>query len=122
MRNVILPLLVALSAGAAAVPATAQPIPVQRWGYDHRDGGGDIYRRLDQIDIRVERGLQRGTITPREARRLRDRMNDIVRLERRYSWNGISPREWQELNRRVAVLQDRFARERWDDDRRFRRW
>lgn len=117
MKKLLYPLMIMVAATGVMPLTAAEAFPGHRWGYDHRDDGGDIYRRLDRIDIRIERNLRRGSITPREARRLRDRMNDIVRLERRYSWNGLDRREWRELTERVDRLERRFQRQRWDDDR-----
>lgn len=115
MKKIIASLAIAASALVATAPAAAQYYGAQRGGYAVR-GGGDIYQRLDRIAVRIDRNHQRGTLTNGEARRLRNQLDDIARLEQRYRFDGISRGEWQELNRRIAVLQQRVQNQRFDDD------
>lgn len=119
MKKIIASLAMAASALVATAPAAAQyySAPRQGYGYDNRVArGGDIYQRLDRIALRIDRGHQRGNLTNGEARRLRNQLDDIARLEQRYRFDGISRWEWQDLNRRIATLQQRVQNQRFDND------
>lgn len=111
MKTLILPLaaVTALTAGAAS----AQP-----YGYD-RGGWTPIERRLERLDHRIDQGVRSGQLTRREADRLRDRFYSVVRLETRYSRNGLSNWERQDLNRRFDQLSRQIRWERRDPDRRY---
>jgi hypothetical protein len=102
----------ALTAGAA----TAQP-------YGHGNGYGrdwmPIERRIERIDFRIDQGVRSGQLTSREAYRLRSQFNSLVRLEARYSRNGLSNWERADLNRRFDVLSMNVRDARRDDDRRY---
>ena len=123
MKKIIASLALGVSALVATAPAAAQYYPTQR-GYDAPRGGygyndrGDLRQRLDRIAMRIDRGNQRGALTNGEARRLRNQLDDIARLEQRYRYDGISRWEFQDLNRRVSILQQRVQNQRFDDDRR----
>lgn len=124
MKKLIASLAIAASALVATAPATAQFHNGPHWGQDQRQfrGNGDIHQRLDRIAFRIDRNHQRGTLTNGEARRLRNQLDNIARLEQRYAWDGLSRWEYQDLNRRVAILQQRLQNQRFDDDFRRRGW
>ena len=124
MKKLIASLAIAASALVATAPAAAQFHNGPRWGQDQRQfrGNGDIHQRLDRIAFRIDRNHQRGTLTNGEARRLRNQLDNIARLEQRYAWDGLSRWEYQDLNRRVAILQQRLQNQRFDDDFRRRGW
>ena len=122
-----------VSTALTAAPALAQDYG--RQGYDHRDDNrgdhrGDwnrgpgrpavnnLLRQLDQVDLRIQRSLQRRAISPREAVSLRREANDIrVRVNVR-GRNGLSGREFAQLQVRVNRLEQRLRIERRDNDRR----
>lgn len=119
MKKIIASLAIAASALVATAPAAAQYYGAPRGAYGVNNGvrgGGDIYQRLDRIAVRIDRNHQRGTLTNGEARRLRNQLDNIARLEQRYRFDGITRWEWQDLNRRVAVLQQRVQNQRFDDN------
>lgn len=118
MKKIIASLAIAASALVATAPAAAQYYPAPRDGYarGYADRGGDIHQRLDRIAMRIDRGHQRGALTNVEARRLRNQLDQIARLEQRYRYDGLNRWEWQDLNRRVSVLQQRLQNQRFDDD------
>jgi hypothetical protein len=122
MKTLIASLAIAASALVATAPASAQWNNGPRWQQDQRfgRGGGDIHRQLDRIAVRIDRNFQRGTLTRGEAQRLRNQLDNIARLDQRYARNGYSRSEWQDLNRRVAVLNQRLQNQRFDND--VRRW
>ena len=105
-----------ISLGAIAVLGTALPAAAQSWdrGYGDRsygDGG--------RIEARIERGIRDGSLTRREAISLRQRLNEVQRLEWRFGRDGrISGSEARELDRRYAELQRRLRFERRDNDTR----
>jgi hypothetical protein len=101
-----------LLAGAGA--ASAQP-----YG-DHRGGGAPIEQRLDQLNMRIDRGIQNGQLNRREAGRLRSDAHDLQRLSYRYRRDGLSGWERADLDRRFDQLSARINVERHDDQYRGR--
>jgi hypothetical protein len=76
MKKLVISSLIAASAIAlSAGAASAQ-------GYNHRGDGRwmSINERQHNLDMRIERGLQRGDLNRREAMRLRREFNDIARI------------------------------------------
>ena len=123
-KKAILP-LVAVTALSAAVPAAAQSYR----GYDRWDQNWDrIDRRFERIDHRTDQGVRNGSLSRREAVRLRAEFRSLIQLERRYSINGLNRWERQDLERRFDSLSRQVRYERRDrDDRRWgdrdhRRW
>lgn len=123
MKKLIVSLAIATSALIATAPASAQYHGGRDYG---RPGHGfradNIHQRLQRIEYRIDRNAQRGSLTRAEAFRLRGQANDIQRLAWRYGRDGLSGWERNDLNRRVDRLQNRLQRERFDDDRRGRRY
>jgi Ni/Co efflux regulator RcnB len=113
MKKLIVSSLIA----ASAVALSAGAASAQSWrGDDHgryEDRGRwvSINERQDRLERRIDRGLQRGDLTRREAFRLRSEMNQVARLEHRYRMNGLSNWERADLDRRF----DRIAAQiRWE--------
>ena len=104
-----------------------------RGGYDRRgdrdggfNGGGrqqavfQLSRDLDRIDMRIERGMQRGTLSRREAFGLRRDAQQIRWQLRSGQRDGLRGRELGQLRYQVAQLEQRLRSERNDrDGRRF---
>jgi hypothetical protein len=65
-----------------------------------------------QLERRIDRGVQRGDLTPREARRLLMQVRHVARLEARYRMNGLSGWERADLDQRFdrITAQIRFER------------
>ena len=74
-------LMMSVVAVAMALPAQAQP------------GRGDFYNRLERQQAKVERGIDSGELTRREAGELRDEHREARRLAERLRADGYSPRE-----------------------------
>lgn len=121
-------LAIATLAGAGA--AAAQPYGGPRGGYEvgYSAGGYDRYdRRTDSRDInvrqqalrqRLERGIERGRLTRREAESLRYELRDINRMERQFrASHGLNPREVAILDARLDRLERRMRAEMRDDQR-----
>ena len=127
-----------VSTALAAAPAMAQGYgqraPEQRQdrygdqdrgGYDRRDGGSrqavfELSRDLDRIDGRIERSVQRGSLSRREAFGLRREAQQIRFQLHRSQRDGIRGRELGQLRYQIARLEQRLRDERNDrDGRRF---
>lgn len=83
-------MLAVVAALSLATPASAQ------WGQDR------TYSK--QLRMQIDAGVGQGRISPRERARLREKLNSLVQLERRFIPNGISGREYAVLFRRSAAL------------------
>jgi hypothetical protein len=85
-----------------------------------RQGVFELSRDLDRIDMRIERGMQRGTLSRREAFGLRRDAQQIRFQLRRSGRDGLGGRELGQLRYQVAQLEQRLRSERNDrDGRRF---
>ncbi|HVK79286.1 MAG TPA: hypothetical protein VM915_01620 [Verrucomicrobiae bacterium] len=103
-------------AATASVLAFAAPAAAQSWQ--------NINDRQERLDERIDRGVQNGSLTRREASQLRADFQEIVRVERAYRMsNGLSARERDDLDRRFDALSARIRWERNDNqDRGDRGW
>ena len=119
MKNLIVSSLIA----ASAVALSAGAASAQSWRgddrgryedygrYEGRGGWVSINERQARLERRIERGLQTGDLTRREAFRLRREMDQVAGLEHRYRMNGLSGWERADLDRRF----DRIAAQiRWE--------
>lgn len=131
--------LISAAAAAAATLAVASPASAQYRGNDHR-GGYDqrddhrghygqrvnrqqmnqLLRDLDRAESRIQRGVQRGNISPREAQGLRREAANIRQRIHRASRNGLTHGEFAQLRQRINHLEQRVRIERRDRDN--RRW
>jgi hypothetical protein len=115
--------MAAVGAIAAAAPAAAQS------GYynnDVRAGGAvGITNQIAQLDARLQAGINAGLIDRTEARELRMDLRDLRRLERQYSYNGLTQAERQDLRQRLRNLRQEIQvadNGRFDRDNRFGSW
>ena len=109
MKKLVLA-LTAASALAAAAPAAAQPYG---GGYErHQRYDND---RADRLMWRIERAERRGTLNSGAASWLRREVSNTERLAWRYSRDGFSQWERQDIDRRYDQLARRVDR----DDRRY---
>lgn len=97
--------MAAMSALAVGAPAFAQ------------QANGNIQARVQQLQVQLQTGIQRGSISRQEASPLRDQLRQLVRMERTFARDGISGRERAELQQRVNGLrqQIRFAERNGDN-------
>jgi hypothetical protein len=109
MKTIIIALAAATALSAGAV--SAQPYGGGRWM--------PIEQRLERLDHRIDQGVRSGQLTRREAYQLRAQFNGIVRLEARYSRNGLSNWERADLDRRFDNLSASIRMARRDEDRRY---
>lgn len=125
MKKFLIPAL-ALAAASVAVPAMAQSYGPRHYDdrggrYEQDRGHGNwqnISQRKYQLDRRIDQGERNRQLSRREASRLRNELNALVRLERNYLRGGLSFRERAELDRRYDRLSAQVRAERRDRDNR----
>lgn len=135
MKKALIPLL-AIAAASVAVPAMAQSHDrhdrndrYERQDRDDRHDRGDRYEqnrggwqsisnRKFQLDRRIDVGLRNGSLSRREANRLKVELNSLVRLERSYMRGGLTRWERSDLDRRYDRLALQIRAERRDRDNR----
>lgn len=105
MRKFLIPALIVAS---VAAPAAAQ----NRGGYDSRRGGAGIERQIDQIEQQIDRLRDRRLISSNESQRLARQAEQIDRLHDRYRRDGLSRREYSDLEQRLQTLRQRVQAER----------
>ena len=104
----IITIVAALSAIGLAAPAVAQDrYDNNGYGYNG-NGAGGIDARTDQLQRRIQAGIERGTISRQEAVYLRDGYRQLNRIERQYSRNGLSRDERRDLQQRIQQLQQQI--------------
>jgi hypothetical protein len=72
-------------------------------------GQANVDSRLALLDARIQAGIDSGAIDQREAWSLRQQLSDISRLDQRYSRNGYTAAEQQDLQRRLRAFRDQLA-------------
>lgn len=109
----VLTALIAVGTLAVAIPAAAQP-------WQGRPGAWmSIDARQANLERRIDRGLRDGSLTRREADRLRAEFRDIARLEYRYRSGGLTSWERADLDRRFDRLAMSIRAERRDGQQRY---
>jgi hypothetical protein len=112
----------ALALGATA--ASAQSYGDRQDSYrqdsyrsDGYRGGGyvSIDQRMAQLDRRIDRGVRDGSLSRREAYRLRSEFQQIARLQARYRADGLNGWERADLDRRFDILSNEIRAERHDE-------
>lgn len=138
MKTVSTKTIFAALAATIAAAAIAAPAAAQGYGHDYRDQGRYEQGRYDQdrrsdrgddrhgyqsfnqrqqrLDMRIDRGLRDGSLSHREARRLREEFRQIAYLEMRYRQGGLSGWERADLDRRFDRLEILIRGERRDND------
>lgn len=103
----LLTALTAASALTAVAPAAAQ---YSQSGQYRAQGYADtrMDNRIDQLEARLDAGIQQGLITRREARPIRQQIAQLNDLERQYSSDGLSQRERDDLRQRVRYVRQQL--------------
>lgn len=118
MKKLLIPAL-AVAVASAALPAAAQSYdrhgPSRGHGYeqDYR-GWNSISQRKHNLDRRIDQGIRNHQLSRREASRLQDELNSLVRLERSYMRGGLTRWEREDLDRRYDRLSAKVRYERND--------
>ena len=92
-------------------------------GYaDQKEWRGEIQTRIHEAKGRIERGVERGSLTKHEAQKLHGELDGIRhKIDRMKDDGHLSPRERESINRDLDRLDKRITREKRDDDTRPRR-
>ncbi|CAN5205234.1 hypothetical protein BH10PSE2_BH10PSE2_25460 [soil metagenome] len=120
-KKILIPALV-VAASAAALPAAAQSYGhqgPQNHGPAYNAGYGNwqsINARQSNLDRRIDQGVRNGSLSRREAVRLRGDFNGLLRLEANYRRGGLSTWERADLDRRFDRLSASIRSERHDRD------
>ena len=119
MKKALIPVL-AIAAASVAVPAAAQNYaPGRGPAYSQNYGNWQsINQRKYNLDRRIDVGLRNGSLSRREATRLKSELNSLVRLERTYLRGGLTRWERSDLDRRYDRLAVQVRIERRDRDNR----
>jgi len=126
MSKLIPVLALTLAAGAVAMPAAAQNYSRDDTRHSSRDDDRrynqanwqNINQRQANLDRRIDRGIQTGALSRREAGRLRGEFNALARLEQNYRRGGLTQWERADLDRRFDRLAAQIRYERRDNDNR----
>jgi hypothetical protein len=88
---------------------------------DREDWRGGIRARIHEAHERIERGIERGSLTRPEAQRLKRELDGILRKIDRMKEDGrLSHREREIINRDLDRLDRDIYREKHDSERRRR--
>jgi hypothetical protein len=129
IRKALLPVLAA-SAVMVSTPALAQNFGVtlsfgspgysQPYGYNRGYNRGysprNLQYRAHVLSQHIDRLAWDRSVSRYQARRLAAEMNQYRRLEYRYARNGLTPRQYRELDARLDRIQyqlQRVQRARW---------
>jgi hypothetical protein len=108
MLKLGLALVAAGSAFVVAAPVSAQYFPQQRHGYNNNWGQvRSLQVRIDAVERQIRILDRRNVVRDDRADRLREEANDIERRLHRASRNGLNPYEANEINARIARLEQR---------------
>ena len=141
MRTFLISLAAAASALAVATPAPAQYYPQPQGygygqpqgygygqqaygygqqGYGYNNGYGQVHSlqmRINMIQRQIDQLDRRNVLSNREARRLRDESRELERRLAQVSRYGLDPRERQNIEIRIARLEQRVRYEANDGNR-----
>ena len=129
MRKLVLALAAAGSALVVAAPASAQYYPAQygnRYGYNNFGQVRELQVRIDRVQRQIGFLDRRNVVRDDRADRLRDEARDIERYLHRAARNGLNPYEANNINARIARLEQRvqfaanngrYRHDRWGDRR-----
>ncbi|MES2753187.1 MAG: hypothetical protein V4659_00835 [Pseudomonadota bacterium] len=130
MRKTTFSIALLGTALAAAAPAAAQQYgnggydqgrgDYGRGDYGRDDRGRGDYQRGDrqlwQLSAQVDRAIQSGQLSRREADWFRREVTQLRYLDQRYERGGYNRNERRAFDQRVDRLRDRLRRERRDGD------
>jgi hypothetical protein len=123
------PILIGLASAATialAVPAAAQYGNNNQWNANRANTSAgvnvDFSNRIDQLEERLEDGIDAGTIDRTEARSLRQQVRQLARLEAQYGRDGIDQQERRELQQRIRTVRQQLRVADNGNDGRYRDW
>ena len=77
---------------------------------------GEIRTRINEAKGNIERGIEQGSLTRKEARGLHGELDKILHKIDRMKDDGLSQREREIITKDLDRLDRRIAREKRDDD------
>jgi hypothetical protein len=105
--------LIGLPILAAAGPSAAQYYPSNQSQYANQNQYGNqanttLSARIDQLRVRLQAGVQSGSITRGEAAPIREQIRELNRLDRQFSTNGYSGQERAALQQRIRQVRQQL--------------
>ncbi len=95
--------------------------PVVMVHAERGDWHGGIRARIHDAHERIDRGIDRGSLTRHEARRLKDELDRILhKIDRMRDDGHLNHREREIINRDLDRLDRDISREKHDQERRRR--
>ena len=91
----------------AALPASAQYYQANASQYANQNNS-NLSARIDQLRLRLQAGVQNGSISRQEAAPIRDQIRQLNRLERQYEVNGLSGQERADLQQRIRSVRQQL--------------
>jgi len=88
----------------AAIPAATMAVEASAQTYVGGNAGYTIQNQIAQLQNQVNVGVQSGSIDGNEARRLRQEIRQLNRMQAQYASNGLTTQEWNLLQQRVGML------------------
>jgi len=83
------------------------------------DWHGGIRDRIQAAKQQIDRGIDRGSLTRKEARKLNEELDEIrAKIDRMKSDGRLDEREREKINRNLDRLERDIQKEKHDDDRR----
>jgi hypothetical protein len=68
----------------------------------------NLTTRISQLQVRLQAGVQSGTITRNEAVPIRQQIRDLTRLDRQYAANGYTGQERSALQQRIRQVRQQL--------------
>lgn len=124
MRKLLIGLATAATVLTVAAPASAQYYPQPRgnaYGYNQHGQVRSLQVRVDRLQNRIARLDSRDRISEREAHNLREDARNLERRLYQASRNGLHPQEAQQIEYRLARIEQRLIRDA-NDGRSGRNW
>lgn len=114
MRKLLITIATAASALAVAAPASAQYYPQPRgnaYGYNNYGQVRSLQARVNNLQRRIDQLDRRNVLSNREARGLREDARDLERRMYRAGRNGLNINERQQIEYRLARLEQKLMRD-----------
>jgi hypothetical protein len=88
----------------AALPAATMAVEASAQTYVNNNASVTIQNQIVQLQSQLDNGVRAGAVDATEARRLRQDIRQLNRLQRQYSAGGLTTVEWNALQQRVGTL------------------
>jgi predicted RNase H-like nuclease (RuvC/YqgF family) len=112
MRKFLVSAALVTATLAAAAPASAQWAPQgNAYGYNNQGQTRRLEVRVDQVRRQIKQLDRRNILSDREARRLGEEARDLDRRINALARNGFSSRDRNDVERRLARLEQRIQRD-----------